>query len=149
MRALRGAVVLMLVAGCATNGSLPRRTAPKVILGVLMVGSAALAVGAAIKSHSIENDLANDYKQREISGREFASRDSQGQRWNRIGRASAFVSGLSLLGLGVLWEMSKADEAQTEPSQPNQTPLFPLPAAMTLPRPGLPIGLNQMSADAR
>jgi hypothetical protein len=126
---------------------LPRRTAPKVILGALIVGSAALAVGAAVKSRSIENDLANDYKTREISGSEFANRDAQGQRWNRIARASSFVGAVSVLGLGVLWEMSLNDQATVEPTKTNAAPIFP-PAAMTLPRLPLP-AQTQMSADAR
>jgi hypothetical protein len=145
MRALRGALVVLLIAGCASNGSIPSRTVPKVILGALVIGSAAVAVGAAVKSRSIQDDLANDYKQRDISGSEFASRDAKGQRWNRIGRASTFVGGLSLLGLGILWEISHADEAQLEAPKPNTAPIFPVPAAMTLPRPQV----FYMSADAR
>jgi hypothetical protein len=136
MRALRCALMLLLAVGCASNGASPRRTLPAVILGALVVGSAGLAVGAAVKGRSIENDLARDYKQRDISGSEFASRDKQGQRWNRIGRASTFVSGLSVLGLGVLWEMSLADHAQAETTKPDPAPIFPPPAAMTIPLPG-------------
>jgi hypothetical protein len=135
MRALCCGLALLLAGGCASNGTIPSRTLPKVILGAVLVGTAGLAVGAAFKGRSVENSLANDYKQREISGSEFASRDADGRRWNRIGRASLFVSGLSLLGLGVLWEMSRADRAQAESTNPDQGPLLPIPAAMTIPLP--------------
>jgi hypothetical protein len=135
MRALCLGLTLLLVGGCASNEPLPHRTLPKVILGAVVVGAAGLAVGAAVKSRSIENSLANDYKARDISGSEFADRDSQGQRWNRIGRASAFVSGVALLGLGVLWEMSLSDHAQVEPTPIDKAPIFPAPTALTVPLP--------------
>jgi hypothetical protein len=124
MRALACGLVFLLAGGCASG-----RTAGKVVLGALVVGSAALAVGAAVKSNSIEKNLNDDYRSKEITGMEFAHRDSDGQRWNRIGRAAAFVGGMSLLGLGVLWEMSLADHAATEPAKPPTAPLFPLPSA--------------------
>jgi hypothetical protein len=124
MRALCLGLVFLLGAGCASG-----RTAGKVVLGALVVGSAALAVGAAVKSNSIESKLADDYRTREITGSEFAKRDSDGQRWNRIGRAATFVGALSLLGLGVIWEMSMGDEARAQPARPDATPIFPLPAA--------------------
>ena len=124
MRALACGLVILLAGGCASG-----RTAGKVVLGALVVGSAALAVGAAVKSNSIESKLADDYRTREITGSEFAKRDSDGQRWNRIGRAAAFVGGLSLLGLGVIWEMQLGDQARSEPAQPVPGSLLPLPRA--------------------
>jgi hypothetical protein len=140
MRALACGLVFLLLGGCATG----TRTAPKVILGALVVGSAALAIGAAVKSDSIESKLRDDYASREISGSEFASRDRQGQRWNRISRASTFVGALSLLGLGIIWEMSVLDEAERPPAKPDPTPIFPVaPTGAVSLRPG------QMSATAR
>jgi hypothetical protein len=131
MRALCVGLVCLLGAGCASG-----RTAGKVVLGALVVGSAGLAVGAAVKSESVQTKLADDYRTREITGDEFANRDAEGQRWNRIGRAATFVGGLSLLGLIVIWEMSMGDRAQSEPAKPSADPIFPLPAArMALPAP--------------
>jgi hypothetical protein len=124
MRALACGLVILLAGGCASG-----RTAGKVVLGALVVGSAALAVSAAVKSNSIESKLNDDYRNRAITGMEFAQRDSDGQRWNRIGRAATFVGGLSLLGLGVIWEMSLSDRAGSEPAQPAPGPVLPLPQA--------------------
>jgi hypothetical protein len=125
MRALACGLVFLLAGGCASG-----RTAGKVVLGALVVGSAALAISAAVKSNSIESQLRDDYRTRDITGMEFAKRDSEGQRWNRIGRAATFVGGLSLLGLGVIWEMSLNDRAaNTEPVPPRTGPLIPLPSA--------------------
>jgi len=124
MRALACGLVILLAGGCASG-----RTAGKVVLGALVVGSAALAVSAAVKSNSIESKLNDDYRNRAITGMEFAQRDSDGQRWNRIGRAATFVGALSLLGLGVIWEMSLADRAGTEPGRPAPGPMLPLPQA--------------------
>src|SRR4029079_13430995 len=112
MRALACGLVILLAGGCASG-----RTAGKVVLGALVVGGAALAIGAAVKSSSIEKNLNNDYRGQPITGMQFAERDSDGQRWNRIGRAAAFVGGLSLLGLGVIWEMELADHGQREEGQ--------------------------------
>jgi hypothetical protein len=149
MRVLRSTLVLamavaLLGAGCA-SGDLPRRTAPKVILGALVLGGAALAVVAAVKSDAIEKDLREDYGRGGLSGRDFGTRDADGERWNRIGRASAFVGGLSLLGLGVLWEMSLSDRAGQGPAEaPAAQPMiFPAPpsaAAVTLPLPAPVVG---------
>jgi hypothetical protein len=131
MRALCLGLVFLLGTGCASG-----RTAGKVVLGALVVGGAGLAVGAGLKSDSLETKLAADYRTREITGKEFADRDSEGQRWNRIARSATFVGALALLGLGVLWEMSLGDRAQSEPAKPNPAPIFPLPAAqMQLPAP--------------
>jgi hypothetical protein len=124
MRALCLGLVVLFASSCASG-----RTAGKVVLGALVVGSAGLAVGAAIKSDSIEKKLADDYRDREITGKEFADRDSEGQRWNRIGRAATFVGALSVLGLAVLWEMSMGDEAASAPPPPRMAPIFPVPAA--------------------
>jgi hypothetical protein len=122
MRALACGLVILLAGGCASG-----RTAGKVVLGALVVGGAALAIGAAVKSNSIEKNLNDDYRGQTITGMQFADRDSDGQRWNRIGRAAAFVGGLSLLGLGVIWEMQLADKAQSEPAKADLGPLLPLP----------------------
>src|SRR4030095_3124403 len=105
--------------GCASG-----RTAGKVVLGALVVGSAALAVGAAVKGNSIESKLGDHYRHAELTGMEFTTRDSEGQRWNRIGRAATFVGALSLLGLGVIWEMSMGDDARSEPPRPDAAPIF-------------------------
>jgi hypothetical protein len=124
MRALACGLVFLLAGGCASG-----RTAGKVVLGALVVGSAALAVGAAVKGKDVQNKLADDYRQRDVTGMEFATRDSEGQRWNRIGRAATFVGALSLLGLGVIWEMQLNDQAQSEPPKPQMAPMFPVPSA--------------------
>jgi len=144
MRAICLGLVFLFTAGCASG-----RTAGKVVLGALVVGSAALAVGAAVKGDSVESKLADDYRQREITGSEFASRDSEGQRWNRIGRAATFVGALSLLGLGVIWEMSMGDRAQAEPAQPSTAPIFPVPTAQSpLPAQQLPLPAAQLAVPA-
>jgi hypothetical protein len=147
MRALCLALALSLAAGCASGGNRPKRTVPAVILGVLMVGGGAVAVGAAAKSQSIEKKLGDDYNQRDIGGREFASRDAEGQRWNRVARGATFVSALSLLGLAVLCEMAAGDRAQYEaPKPPSNAPIYnpSLPPAAAFPAPAP----NHMSATA-
>jgi hypothetical protein len=134
MRALSCALALALLSGCASNG-MPNRTAAKVVLGALVVGTASLAVAAAVKGNALEKDLRADVQNSTLTGRDFAKRDDEGRRWNRIGRASTFVCGLSLLGLAIVWEMGVGDRYQIGPREaPAAQPV--LPPAASLPVPG-------------
>jgi hypothetical protein len=138
MRALCVAMALLL-AGCGSSG-IPHRTAPRVILGLIAAGGAAVAIGAGLKGNSIESKLKDDLAAGNVTGRQFASRDADGERWNRIGRGATFVSALAVLGLGVLWEMSMGDHSQYDAPKPaQQGPIFPVPApSAALPAPIAP-----------
>lgn len=135
MRAM-GVVLLVAIAtaGCGTGRvgadgkPMPRYTAAKVILGVVAVGAAAIAAGAAVKGQRLEDDLRDDSRTGGLTGRQFADRDNEGKRWNRAARASAFASGLALIGMGVIWEMSLGDGAARgkDESRPDAKPIFPV-----------------------
>jgi hypothetical protein len=147
MRALCCGLALAVLSGaCASSNGLPNRTAAKVVLGAVVLGAAALAGVAAAKGNSIEKDLRTDLQGGALSGRDFASRDDDGRRWNRIARASAFVSGVALIGFGIVWEMGIGDRFQYGPTEtggiptvspiPAGPPPSPTPPISALPRPG-------------
>jgi hypothetical protein len=123
---------LFLLMGCASEGAKGRSSARHLLLG-LAAASAAGVVGAAVISDQKEKSLQQDVQAGTLTGRQFADRDAEGRRWNRIGRASAFVGVLSLVGLGILWQMDIADrvqEAATEPTPGGDAvPLLPPPGA--------------------
>ncbi len=133
---VRGTCLLLaatLVSGCASGGqqggsSGSGRTIARNILIGLAVGTAAVAVGSAFAARSAENSLRDDAEAGTITGREFADRDATGLRWNRITRASFFLSGLSIIGTGVVWEMGEGVRVQTGERTPadNKTPIFPV-----------------------
>ncbi len=129
-RAVCGVLALALVAGCGTN-----HTAAKSVLVALAVGSAALAVGSAVKSRSVQNDLEHDLAQNSVTGREFVDRDATGTRWNRIGRASAFAGVVFVLGLVAVFETESAERIQRGPLEwtpaNDPRPIFPPPPAGT------------------
>lgn len=131
MRALCVALSLLLIGGCASSSgsSTPNRTAPAVILGVLLAGSAALAVTAAVKSKDLGRKLDDDVKGGSLDGTTFIERDKEGRRWNRIGRASAFVGGLAALGLAIVWEMGLGQHADEQ--VPSPSPVAGGPRAAT------------------
>jgi hypothetical protein len=147
MRALCcGLALVVLSGGCASSNGLPNRTAAKVVLGVVVLGAAALAGVAATKGNSIEKDLRTDVQAGSLSGRDFAKRDDDGRSWNRVARASAFVSGVALLGFGIVWEMGVGDRFEFGPAETGGTPTVspipsgppppPTPPISALPRPG-------------
>jgi hypothetical protein len=124
-RGLCAALSLVLVAGCGTGSHVTARS----LLIALTAGTAALAVGGAVKSKSIGNDLKRDLDSGQLTGQEFADRDASGTRWNRISRAAAFSSVVFLLGLGVVWQMGWGDRIQTGPRERTPAddpgPIFP------------------------
>jgi len=128
-RAACGVLALALVAGCGTN-----HTAAKSVLVALAVGSAALAVGSAVKSRSVQDDLERDLAQNQVSGRQFVDRDATGTRWNRIGRASAFAGVVFVLGLVAVFEMDTGDRIQNGPRE--WTPADDPRPILTPPPPG-------------
>lgn len=118
MRAPVLVLVVALGSGCATSGAnrtgsdglSGRKIAAGVLIGVA-VASAGMATFAMTKGNRIERDLRDDLATGTLTGRQFAERDADGLRWNRVARASGFVGGLSLIGLGILWEMAIGDRA--------------------------------------
>ena len=108
------ALAVVLLCGCGPGF---RHGAARNVLIALTVGSAALAVGAAIHSRTIQNDLRRDLDAGQVSGRDFVDRDASGTRWNRISRAAVFSSGLFVLGLGIVWEMGQADRTVDGPAE--------------------------------
>lgn len=134
------ALVLCLAlasAGCAANKSngMPDRTVARNILIGVVAGSVAVAVGSAVAGKSVENGLRDDLARGDLSGTDFAHRDDQGRRWNRIARASLYVGGLAALGLGILWEMSAGDRLQVGPREQLPPPGPPSAALPPLPPP--------------
>jgi hypothetical protein len=127
-----GVALAVLSAGCASNG-VPNRTAAKVVLSVVVVGAAALVTTAVVKGNKVEGDLRNDLQGTAVSGRDFAKRDDEGRRWNRIARASGFVGALALIGLGIVWEMGVGDKVQMGPAE---SPNAAMPPTAMLPLPG-------------
>jgi hypothetical protein len=113
-------------AGCGTS----HHTAARNVLIALTVASAAVAVGAAVKSRSIRDDLRREVDAGTLSGREFADRDATGTRWNRVARASGFGAGVFLLGVGALWEASLGDKIEKGPREwtpaDDPRPIFPV-----------------------
>lgn len=125
-RRLCGVLALVLLCGCGPGF---RHGAARNVLLALTVGSAALAVGAAVHSRKVQNDLRRDIDAGQVTGREFVDRDASGTRWNRISRAAAFSSGVFVLGLGIVWEMGQSDRsiegpAERTPADDSQ-PIFP------------------------
>jgi hypothetical protein len=122
-----------LSGGCGSS----RATARAVLVGVALVAGGA-AIGSTVISSNKEDSLRADAQTGSLSGRAFADRDAEGQRWNRAARASTFVAGIALVGLGVLWEMSLGDRAL----------MVEAPAAALGPTPGdpAPMGLAPSGA---
>jgi hypothetical protein len=120
-----------LLAGCASTsgqGEMPKRTAVRAVLVAVALGTAALAVGAAIKGNQVEKDLKTELDKGVLNGRDFAAKDDTGERWNRIARASTVFSALAVIGLGITWEMGLGDHIRHTPTKegPSQ-PLAPPP----------------------
>jgi hypothetical protein len=118
--------VAVALAGCASGPGIKNRSVARGVLIGLAVATAGAAIGSAVVSQRKEDDLRKEIETTTLTGRQFAERDAQGMRWNRIARASAFASGLAVVGLLVLWEMSVGDRIQNGPLP--ETP----PAAATL-----------------
>ena len=109
-----------LAAGCGSRGVAAG------VLGVAAVLAGAGAVGAATISTDKEKKLADDVAKGGLTGRQYADRDSEGKRWNRTARGAAFVSGLALVGLVLVWESSLAASSQYGPAeQPRGGRLIP------------------------
>jgi len=122
-------VAALAAGGCASSGS-SKRTVARTVLVVLAAGTAAMAVGAAVKGKSIENDLRDDLESRTLTGPQFTERDNEGRNWNRVARASTLGFGLSLLGLGILWEMRQGDRMEQPPKYTpadDKAPIIPVP----------------------
>ncbi len=102
------------VAGCASGrvAGMPNRSAARNVLIGVALGTAAIAIGSAVAGNSVESKLRDDLQAGNLSGREFADRDAEGRRWNRVARASAFASGIAVIGIGVVWEASLGDRRQ-------------------------------------
>lgn len=105
----------------------PSYAAARTVLVALALGTAGLAVGAALKGEQVEKDLRAESQSRELTGREFASRDAEGQRWNRIARASTFASALAVIGLGITFEMGSGDRIRYTPTPEGPKEVLPPP----------------------
>jgi hypothetical protein len=119
MRTICMLLVVSMLGACggSANSGRPDRSVARNILIGLAVGTAAFAVGTVVAGQKVEKDLRDDLQRGGVSGEEFADRDKDGTRWNRMGRAAAFGSGLSILGLGIIWEMGQGDR-MVAPSSP-------------------------------
>jgi hypothetical protein len=121
----------------------PSHAVARGVLIALVAGTAALAVGASLKSKQVEDDLTSDLQKGGVTGRSFVDSDDTGKRWNRIARGSAFASGVFLLGLGTVWLTGYGDEIQSGPLEhtpaDDRNPIFPVtsfapaPAGFPLP----------------
>ncbi len=155
MRATSLLLILALGSGaCASGGSSSsgRDTVKKVLIGIA-VGSAALAIGSAVGGHAAQNSLQDDLVSKPLSGSDYVSADEAGIRWNRMARASLFVSGLSLIGMGVLWEAGVGDairqgSIEHRPAG-NEKPIFPVPGASSSGRVPTVSGLGYSWATAK
>ena len=112
--------------GCGSSGTgRGRKVAAGVLLGLAAVAGGG-AVAAGVASNNKEKELREDLEAGTVDGSEFAARDQSGVRWNRAARASAFVAGLAVVGLVVVWEMGLSAERQYGPAeQPTLGPLLP------------------------
>jgi hypothetical protein len=120
------AVLALLSAGCGTGKGRPSRgLAVGLLIGLTAVAGGA-TVYAAHKSEQKEKDLRNDVQSGNLSGRQFAERDDEGQKWNRTARATAFVGVLGVVGLIIVGEMMLADRNQYGPIEPPASkPIIP------------------------
>lgn len=131
MRTLALTLALVMAAGCGTAGpNNNRRLARNILIGTTVLAGAS-AIASGVISEQKESDLRDDLQAGTLTGAEFAIRDDDGRKWNRIGRASIFLAGLSLVGLGILWEMSLTDRLEQAPAMPGD--LVPLPASPAAP----------------
>jgi hypothetical protein len=107
-----------LSAGCGTGKGRPSRG---IAVG-LLVGLTAAAAGGTIYAANVsskkEKELRDEVQAGTLSGRQFAEKDEQGQKWNRAARASAFVGVLGVVGLIIVGEMMLADGNQYGPLEP-------------------------------
>jgi hypothetical protein len=120
------ALLAALTAGCGTGKGRPSRG----IAAGLLIGLTAVAGGATIYSAKVsdqkQKDLERDVQAGSLTGRQFATRDQEGQRWNRAARASAFVGILGVVGLVIVGEMMLADQNQYGPVEPPaEKPIIP------------------------
>jgi hypothetical protein len=145
-------VSVAMASACSSGPGVKNRSAARNILAALVVVAGAGAVGAAAVSENKEQSLRDDVKAGTLTGRQFAERDTEGQHWNRAARASAFVAGLGVVGLGILWEMSIGDRIQNGPIDAPAAPqaLLPAPVAPPVaPWPAAPPAPAQSWATAR
>jgi hypothetical protein len=120
------AVVGLLSAGCGTGKNRPSRA----LAAGLLLGLTAVAAGgtvyAARMSDQKEKDLRDDVQSGNLSGRQFAERDEEGEKWNRTARASAFVGVVGVVGLIIVGEMMLADGYEYGPIKPpTSKPIIP------------------------
>jgi hypothetical protein len=117
---------MLLATGCASSetglvSEASRSTAVKVLIGVAL-GTAAVALGAGLAGRSVKNGLADDVQAGAVTADEFNDKDAKGERWNRVMRSSLFVTGLSIIGLGVVWEMGEGAAMRRERTTANLEP---------------------------
>jgi hypothetical protein len=126
-----GLMVALLAGGCSSSPGVRSRSLAKGLLVTLALAATAGAAGAAVVSQNREKSLRDDVEMGLVSGREFADRDAEGKRWNRLGRGSVLVGGLAIVGLVIAWQMGLGDHYQFGPLEP------PAPAVPP-PRPAAP-----------
>jgi hypothetical protein len=119
-------VGVLLAAGCGSGPGVRNRSVAKGLLVALAVAAAGGTAAAVVLSQNKEKSLRDDVQMGLVSGREFADRDAEGKRWNRVGRASVLVGGLAIVGLVIAWQMGLGDRYQFGPPEtPASGPLFP------------------------
>lgn len=120
--------------GCATSvrkadGMPDRSTARNVLIGVA-AATVAIAVGGALAGNATEASLKDDLAAGKVSGDDYVSRDRTGKRWNRLSKFALFGTGLSLVGMALLWEASEGDRIQYGPIEgPSQGSKPPVASA--------------------
>jgi hypothetical protein len=138
-------LAVLVAAGCASTGrradGTPDRSRTRNLLIGAAVVTAGLAAGAAILSANAESSLRDDVAAGRTTGADFADRDEAGRRWNRAGRFAAFATGLSLVGLAIVWETGIGDRIQMGPAErtpaDDKAPLVPVPGAGAPPGAGI------------
>jgi hypothetical protein len=128
-----------LAAGCGTSKGRPSRgLAVGLLVGLTAVGAGGTVYAASVSAKK-EKDLRDDVQTGNLTGRQFAERDEQGQKWNRAARASAFVGVLGVVGLIIVGEMILADGNQFGPQEPPVSkPIIPGQQPEQLPAGKLP-----------
>jgi hypothetical protein len=120
------ALVALLAGGCASGPGVKSRALAKGLLLALAAGAAGTAAGAAVTSNKKEAALRDDLAMGTVTGRDFATRDAEGQRWNRAARGAVFVGGLAVVALVITWQMGLADRYQFGPGErPSTAPIYP------------------------
>ena len=109
------------------QGAPQRGLAAGLLAGVTAVAGGGTVDAARMSEQQGEGAARRRGRPGSLTGREFAERDAEGQRWNRAARASVFVGGLALGRPGASsGEMRLADRYQYGPPEPpTSTPIIP------------------------